>query len=515
MDRFIQRHQRDVIGVLNGWDRLMIRGTVRALAVVSGMMSYLSYVGVLLKDFGTFVDETSKRVKAASLATATRLGRPLRYLPSGQVRKEDIARDIAQADSIRQGLICVLSALEPCISYAVRGDRAAKRLVLRPERRKCLHYYHYWMHPDFGLMHVRLQTWFPFTLQVCLNGRSWLARQMEHAGLGYEQRDNCFIRLQDPEASQRRMDQLTTWDWPKFLDPLATVVNPALPTVLAGYRAGYYWSVYESEWATDILFSSPEALARIYPALVQQGITAFSSADVLRFLAKRPAGNFRAEVTGSYRKRHEGLRIKHVVRGNSLKMYDKQGSVLRTETTINNPHTYKVCRPPEGDPNGKLIPRRLRKGVADMQRRARLSQGCNERYLDAMASLDTDEPLRDLVASVCHAKTRQGRRVRALRPWSRDRALLQTINRGEFALAGFRNADLASALFPCHSSDSPAKRRASARVSRLLRILRDHGLIRKVPRERRYHLTAKGRKIATAILSYQELTLQQLKQLAA
>ena len=52
-----------------------------------------------------------------------------------------------------------------------------KRLELVGEPRKCLHLYHYLIHPLFGFMHLRLQTWFPFSLQVCLNGREWLARQ--------------------------------------------------------------------------------------------------------------------------------------------------------------------------------------------------------------------------------------------------------------------------------------------------------------------------------------------------
>lgn len=516
MEQFIQKYQQDVMGKLSGFDRLMIRGTQRALANVAGMMSYLSYMGVLLKDFGTFVDDTSSRLKRASLAAAQRLDRPIRYLPSSQTRKEKVAREIAARDGIEEGLICILSCVEPCMSYSVGGDRVSKKLVLRPCLRKCLHLYHYWMDKDFGLMHGRIQTWFPFSIQVCLNGRSWLARQMDRRGLDYEQRENSFAWLENVSAAQRLMDKLLRLNWSKFLDRIARRINPIQKDILCGYRTGYYWSVYESEWATDIMFKSSPALAKIYPALVRGGIEVFSSESVMRFLGKKLNGHFRGEVISDYRRRPEGVRIKHSVKSNSVKMYDKQGSILRVETTINNPYDFKAYRPKEGDPGGACEWRYLRKGIADLHRRAEIADGCNERYLEALASITTDEPLGRLVGSVCRSKRRKGRRVRALRPWSQeDNKLLSVISRGEFVIRGFRNRDLVPYLYPAVGHNVADKRRASGRVTRKLRLLRAHGIIRKVAGTHRYLLTKKGRAIATAIIEYQNLTLQELNKLSA
>jgi len=516
MDRFIQKYQSDVTGVLSGWDRLMIRGTLRALAVASGMMNYLSYLGVLLKDFGRFVEGASEKLRSACYETAHRLERPIQYLPSTQTRKEDVAVDIAQRDGITEGLIGLLTCVEPCMSYSIRRDRAQKKLVLQPALRKCLHIYHYWMDRDFGLMHARIQTWFPFSIQVCLNGRSWLARQMDRQGMEYRRLGNCFIWLKDAAASQALMDELLRLNWPDYLDGLAAKVNPVLADLLQGYRVGYYWSVYESEWATDVMFRLPSALAAIYPALARGVITAFGSSNVLRFLGKRPTGVPQAEVSTDYRRRPEGLRVKHAVGSNSVKMYDKQGSVLRVETTINNPREMKVYRSGESD-SGRLQRswRRMRKGVVDLRRRAEVSQGCNERYYQALAGLDTSTPLRKLIGSVCQPKTLGRCRMRALRPWSQeDMALLRAVNRAEYALSGFRNRQLASVLYP--SARTPReKHRAAARVSHRLRLLRAHRLVRKIPHAHRYHLTVKGRQIITAILQTQELTLATLTQAAA
>jgi hypothetical protein len=514
MDAFIQKSEKDVTGVLSGWDRLMIRGTLRALAVTRGMMNYLYFVGVLLKDFGTYVERTSEHLRETCVEAATKLGRPVQYLPSSRTCKEDIAAGIAQADGITEGLIGLLSCVEPCMSYVIRRDREQKKLVLQPALRKCLHLYHYWMDRDFGQMHARIQTWFPFSIQVCLNGRSWLARQMDRCGMTYVQSDNCFLKLGDAAGAQRLSDGLLRWDWPSYLNGLAQEVNPVLPEILRGYRVGYYWSAYESEWATDVMFRSPSALGAIYPALARGAITAFDSSSVLRFLGRKPSGRLLAEVTSDYRRRPEGLRVKHAVGSNSVKMYDKEGRVLRVETTINDPRDMKVYRSGEGDSGGRRSWRRMRKGVVDLRRRAEVSQGCNERYYDALAKLDTSTPLCELIAPICRPTTLGRCRVRAMRPWSgEDLALLRAINRGEHALTGFRNRDLLQAL---HGDlPAPQKRRVSSQVGHRLRLLRAHHLIKKIAHTHRYQLTPAGRQIITAILQTQDVSLATLAKLAA
>jgi len=458
----------------------------------------------------------SAQLKAASLATAERIGRPIRYLPSARTSKEAIARQIAQADGITEGLICVLTCVEPCMSYTVRRDRPSKKLVLTPALRKCLHLYHYWMDRNFGLMHGRIQTWFPFSIQVCLNGRSWLARQMDRLGLGYQRRENCFVWLEDVKRTQRLMDKLLRLNWPDVLGRLARRINPVLPQILRGYRVEYYWSAYESEWASDVMFRTPEALAQIYPSLLRGVMSVFSSETVMRFLGKKLHGNFLGEVVSDCRRRPEGVRVKHSVKSNSVKMYDKQGSVLRVETTINDPRDLKVYRAREGDSGGIRDWRRMRKGVVDLRRRAEVSQGCNGRYYDALAALDTSRPLREVMAPICRPTKLGDARMRAMRPWSEeDLALLRAINRGEHVLGGFRNRDVAALLYPEGRKTPSERRQASARISYRLRLLRAHRIIKKIPHTHRYQVTAKGRQIVTSILQSQEVTLNKLTEIAA
>ena len=245
------------------------------------------------------------------------------------------------------------------------------------------------------------------------------------------------------------------------------------------------------------------------------GITTFGSADVLRFLGRRVRADFSGQIVSDFKERVEGVRIKHRVDGNSLKGYDKW-SIFRVETTTNQPDAFKVFRPKEGGSEDECAWRTMRKGIADLYRRAQVSQACNERYLDALSAVDTSTPLGQLVKGICQPTMWKGKRARALRPWAdEDMPVFQAVARGEFHLRGFRNRDLAALLGAPAETDPPSRRRHSARLTRKIRLLRAHGLIRKLGTSHRYVLTAKGHDIIPAILTAQRVSLQQLQKVAA
>src|SRR5262245_19460789 len=207
MHAFLARFAGVARGVLSGFDRLFLRGTLRGLAHTKGLRDYLWANQILHKDFASHLQAVTARLEEASLGEAKRLGREVRYLNSSAVRKEDIAREIAERDHIHSGLICVLRSVDPCMTFRIGKNKATRKLEIRHCRSKCLHLYHYQIHPVFGFMHARIQTWFPFTVSVCLNGREWLTRQMDQAGMHYKRRDNTFTWLADIERTQALFDQ--------------------------------------------------------------------------------------------------------------------------------------------------------------------------------------------------------------------------------------------------------------------------------------------------------------------
>jgi hypothetical protein len=516
MKRFIQRFSDKIIGVLSGFDRLVFRGNLRRVAFPEGLMSLLWHRRVLLKDYSAYVTDVTEQLKEASYEAARKQNRPIVYLEYSKTDKDKVAREIAKKDHITEGLVAVLKSVELCRSFELHRNSETKKLEIICKWRKGLHLYHYLIDPKFGFMNARIQTWIPFYIQICLNGREWLARQMDRNSMRYTQLDNCFAWIEDFEKAQRLMDQQLKTNWPRMLDRIARMLNPAHGKIFRGFPARYYWSAYQSEWATDVAFKSRAALASIYPTLTLHGITTYTSHDVLRFLGRKLTGHFGGEVVSDFKIRPEGVRIKHSVNGNSVKMYDKSGRVLRVETTIQDPHDFKVFRPKENDPRGECDWRMLRYGVADLHRRSEVCQAANERYLDAQAAVDTCIPLGDLVSSICQPTLYKGHRVRALRPWDqKDLQLFQAVTRGEFSINGFRNRDLQALLFKGPADSPQEKRRRSGQISRLLRMLRAHHLVKRVPKTYRYMLTQKGRDILTAILTTRRITLEQLNKAAA
>jgi len=523
MQTFVSRHQHEIQGTLSGFDRLRFVGTLRRLAFLNGLASFLAVTGVLLKDFGDYVFQLSQRIKQASerLALTTSSGR-VHYLASSSQSKEEFVRALPSPTPIGTcGLIAVLSCVEPCRSYEVHRNSQTKHLELRPAIRKCLHYYFYLDHPRFGPMHLRLQTWLPFPIKVVLNGRDWLAQQLDVAEIGYLQKDNTFIALDDFERAQALLDAQLQVNWPLVLNELVDQFHPVHGLWLPPWSEGYYWSVEQSEWATDVVFRSAADLAALYPRLVHHGITTFSSRDVLRFLQQKvPAqggvhGRFAGEVVSDLKQRPEGVRIKHASGLNSVKLYDKQGQVLRVETTIHDASGLKVYRPTGDAPEGELKWQELRKGVADLHRRCELSQAANERYLEALAAVESPTPLGELSEPLCHRVVKDGRRYRALNPLGdEDARLLELVGRGEHLITGFRNRDVRQCLYGDRSKDAAVQRRQSGRVSRLLALLRAHGLIQKIPKTHRYQVTARGREQIAAILAARAAGVEKLVEAA-
>ena len=530
MQEFINKYRDQINGTLSGFDRLVFRGTLRRLnygywdpklgsVVAQGMEQYLWQNQVLFKDYLDHVKRVSQRVKEGSVQAFEKQGIPVTFLHDASADKEALAREIARKRGVESGLVCVLSAVEPSPSFEHRGTHMVRRV------KPCQVLYQYQIHPELGWMYARLQTWFPLNIQVGLNGREWLARQMDKEGLKYRQQGNCFVWMEDYGKAQELMNQQLEMNWAELLNGLAHQLNPLHESIFERYEANYYWTAFQSEWATDIVFREADFLKRLMPLLVRHGMLSFSSPDVMRFFGRKvnqsgtvPA-NFNGKLETDLKRRQEGERVKYRMNGNSAKFYDKAyseiGSVLRgAETTLNTVQDFRAYRAKEGGAEEDLQWRPMRKGIADLHRRAEVSQKANDRLLDALASVDDSRSTGELTAGIQKPTQWNGRRVRGLRPWGEDQQLCAAINHGEFLINGFRNRDLQTLLYGAKATSPIERRRRSAAISRKLRLLRAHGLIQKVPRTHRYHVTDTGRVILVTILAVTRASVHQLNQLA-
>ena len=354
MKSFISRYGTEIKGVISGWDRLAFRGTLRWLSSVSGLGSYLSSRGILLKDFSQWARGLTGQIRSCCEQVADELGIRAVYLRSSATDKEALARQIAEEDGVREGPICLFSVVEPSYSPTVAGNRQSKQkeVVMRP--RRCVWVYFYFNDPQVGFGHMRIQSWVPFTIKGCLNGRHWLERSLMQQGIDYIKQDNCFRWIAEMERAQSLADAQLRTDWPGLLNGFARTYFPIMAHLLEECPVDYYWSAEQTEWATDILFRNTGVVDRLFPMLARHGLMVSDSASVMRYLGKigheaeLPA-KVAGEVRGDRRRRHEGLCVKHRAGRNSVKIYNKAGNVLRTETTINDTRAFKTFRQPDDD----------------------------------------------------------------------------------------------------------------------------------------------------------------------
>jgi hypothetical protein len=499
-------HAGRVVGSLAMFDRMIFKGHLTALFKQDGARCFLWTQGVALKDFAPWVKATTGLIAQHVRGLAEAAGRPVITFEHGRVghhdqRKDDLARSIAARDGITEGIVCLISAMQPCRSFQVSRFADSGKLQIRSRERKCLHHYLYLIDPEFGFMHVYIQGWMPWEIGVYINGREWLARRLDKKGIGYLRHDNALLRIDDIEAAARLCERFVHKDWPRVLGAFARRMNPVLPRVRAAGYGDYYWVLDQAEIATDVMFKTRADLLAVWPDLVRHATLALSSEDVLAFLGRKLHPSLAAEVVTDGKRRQQGWRVKHRMGQNWLKVYDKV-SVLRAETVINNPREFRILRLVT-NPQGRRERRwcQMRKGVSDMWRYYQVGMAANHRYLDALA----DAPLQGkgvaALDALCRPRTNHGRTYARFNPLTpADLALFKAVLAGEHAIRGFRNTDIASRLYTRPPTDTAEAHRRCQRVSRLIVKLRGHGLVAKVPRARRYRITHHGHRLMSAAL---------------
>jgi hypothetical protein len=498
MNRFTQRFAESIVATLGCFDRVIFKGHLPFGS--DGHLNRFVDHGLKMrrKDFLPFVEQQSQLLVDHAKAMAQAQGAPYQHL-TGSHRKDKLIQDIIRERRLNEGLVAVLCCMETCRTVRLIGGQGRPRLVFSWRPQRVLYYY--FLDPDFGLIHVRVQTWFPFTIQVYVNGHDWLARQLQHQELGFVQTDNAFTQLDQPEQAQKLADDFARLPWVGILTRWARLVNPLLGQAWLGQR-DYYWVIDQAEYSTDLLFRSRETLAQLYPRLLDHATAHFSAEDILTFLGRRLHPRFDGEVLSTCKTdRQRGARIKHRVKNNWLKMYDKFGQVLRIETVINQPREFKVRRRRIRQGKSQMVWCPMNKGVANFYRYHAVSRAANDRYLDALAVVEPLKVSLKHLDRLSNPVPYRGRRRRGLNLLhGLEQRLFRAVLRGEHYLHGVRNRDVAEQLFGPLPADPTERLRRTTRVCRLLQLLRAHGLIAKVPHAQRYRVTQKGDNLMNAAL---------------
>jgi hypothetical protein len=354
--------------------------------------------------------------------------------------------------------------------------------------------YFYSVDPQLGLIYVRLQTWFPLTVQVYVNGHSWLAQQLTRRRIGFVQHDNAFTELDDIQAAQRQADRFAHLDWPHLLTRLVRRINPLMKQPWF-QGLSYYWVTDQAELSTDVIFASRSKLAEIFPTLLDVAAR-FTPMDILTYLGRRLHHRFDGEVmTHVKTDRIPGARIKHRMKNNWLKMYDKFGQILRVETVINNPREFPVPRRCVHHGLEIMTYAPMGKGVSNLPHYQHVASAANRRYLDALAAVDVPRVAGKDLRPLTARKVVAGRSYAGFSPLeAEDVRLFKAVLDGDHCLRGFRNADIRERL---HSptTDPNAQRRQATALGRKLKRLHVRRLLARIPRTRRWRVTQLGQSL--------------------
>lgn len=321
---------------------MIIKGHIRQFFSTSGRGYFLSEQNVLLKDFSAYANQVTSGIIAHVEKLAEEAHRPLRHLTSAKIPKEQTALEFLRDDPVDEGLVCILSVVEYCQTLQPIKNKDGK-LELRTVDRKSKYYYLYYLDKHFCFMHVKLQTWCPFLIQVYINGREMMKHAFDENGITYKMYDNSFYEISDIAKAQGLADRFDSKSLCRQLDLFAHKVNPYLDTIEKTFRQSHYWCVDQCAFATDVMFTSRGALEDIYPSLVGHAFYDFKCTDVFSFLGRKLDHRFLGKAVSDYRKRPTGWRIKFKMKSNSIKMYDKF-SCLRVEMTIYDSREFKVYK---------------------------------------------------------------------------------------------------------------------------------------------------------------------------
>ena len=340
-----------------------------------------------------------------------------------------------------------------------------------------------------------MPTWAPLRLQFYCNGHNWLAGQLQQVGIRFHQLDNTFSSIADFSRAQTISDAFPIDRLHRALDAFAVRYCP----VAAQFGTTYHWSIMQVEYATDIVFHRQADLRPLYETLVRTAIHAVKADNVATFLGRKLTGNYRDELGNDFHTRIEGARLKHHMGPVSIKLYDKQGLVLRIETTVNDVTFFRHHRTVEhrdGTSETKLAP--MRKTIYSLVPLRELSLAANRRYLAFLSDLSDPSAGVQQVQRLAEPVRQQDRSYRGFNLFSSDDlALFIALVRGEWQISGFRNASLRRVLIDY----------SGPQVSRLLKRLHLHGLIKKVGHAYKYYLTESGRRVILTALKLRDLVV--------
>jgi hypothetical protein len=494
MNLIPEQYREQIRGTLSCYDRIVIYGTIPTWCFAEGMTSVLNAYQIRIFDYPEWARSLNEAIRQNTQCLAKESGLEIEFIRKSKAfSKEKRIQAILDSRGHQPGLVHIFSAMETCTSYKPWHNPKTGQTSLKKDSGKCLHYYFYFIDFELGLCYLRVPTWSPFKLQFYFNGHNWLAAKLAKQNIACVLHDNAFMDIADFSKAQELSDKIRVEDLHQVLDILAQRYCPVTKT----YRLAYHWSIMQAEYATDIVFKKPADLKLLYEPLIRTAIHSVKPENIASFLGEKLHLNYQGEIGTKFNTRIEGTRIKHQMGALSIKMYDKFGLILRIETTVNDVSQFKHYREVhqrDGTQVKKMA--QMQKTIYSLFPLFGLLKAANYRYLEFISAFPDPSSGAKKLSTISQTVVSGERGYKGFNFFSEeDQKLLTVIARGEFNITGFRNQSLQQFF----SDKSPTQ------ISRILKRLRTHGIIKKVGRTFKYYLTALGKQVITLGLRIKEL----------
>lgn len=493
MQNFIERHGSKIKGVISCFDRIVLTGTIPGVCYAQGMTSFLFTNNIRIFDFTQWAEPLRQEIRGNAEKVAADNGLEIEFIRKKNFRKEDRINDIIKQRGSHPGLVHIYSAMEACTAYKPWHNKITHKTYLQTVPGKCLHYYFYFIDAELGLCYLRVPTWAPFRLQFYCNGHNLLASKLKKKKIGFQLLDNVFVQIDDFDKAQILADDINVKRIHKRLNKIVKQYCP----VIRHFVNDYHWSFMQVEYATDIIFKRKNDLKPIYDEIIRTAIHSVKPENIATFLGRKLHGGYQDEMGNNFNTRIEGTCIKHRMGKVAVKMYDKFGIVIRVETVANDVSFFKHHRRVEHrDGTWEMKNAPLKKSIYSMPMLVELMKASNRRYIEFISAInDPSCGIKDLNKMSRPVKDQQ-RSYRGFNMFDGDDLnLFRAIVSGQFNISGFKNSDIRALM----------KGKNANKISRLLKRLRKHGLIKKIANTYKYYLTALGRRVTATALKLREM----------
>jgi hypothetical protein len=491
-----EKHALEIHGTLSCYDRVIVSGTAGKFGYNVGMTTYFYEKGYRIFDFAKIFTPITEAIKENAERIAKENGIKIEYIrKSGAFRKDDRIAEIIKERGSHEGLVHIFSALEMSSTYTPWHDKSTGKTFFNNDQTKCLHYYFYFIDRELGLCFMKVPTIAPFRTTIYFNGHNLLESKLKKQNINYEKTDNAFTFISDFAEAQIISDKIKVEDIHSVFDIYTSRYCP-LP---AEWQLHWNYTIQQVEYSTDIVFKNVESLKPIYDNIIKTAMHTVTPDNIANFLGKRFSVLFEGEVGSKYNKRILGTRIKHQMGEISVKIYDKFGSVLRIEVTSNDVSKLKTFREVikrDGTTETKMAS--VKKSIYSLFVLTQIFKNAARRYLEFISSFDDPSDGLKKLDKVVEPVTDNNRNYKGFNFFSKgDEKILLAVSDGKFTLKGITNKELRKML--------PEK--TSGQLSRILKRLRLHGLIKKVGKTYKYYLTVLGRQIIVAGLKFKNMSL--------